>query len=225
MKYQHTEQEDLITLDPFGETQAAIIWLHGLGADGYDFVPAVEALQLPSSWAVRFLFPHARPRPVTINQGFVMRAWYDIKSFSAGEEDDEGIRESERVIEQLIGSQLAAGIAPEKIIVAGFSQGGAMALHTGLRYAKPLGGVLALSTYLPLASRLPAEAHAANRTVSILMCHGTYDNIVPLRAGENSRDALVSSGFNVEWRTYSMGHEVNLEQLTYVGRWLQERLA
>lgn len=225
MNYRRTEQTELITLEPTGTADAAIIWLHGLGADGHDFVPAVEALQLPSAVRLRFLFPHAAARPVTINQGFVMRAWYDIKGFTARDEDEQGIRESEAVIQRLIEGQLTAGLSSEKIIVAGFSQGGAMALHTSLRYPRRLAGVLALSTYLPLASRVAAEAHSANRATPILMCHGTYDGVVPLRLGEQSKDALVSLGCNVEWRTYAMAHEVNFEQLTYIGRWLQQRLS
>jgi phospholipase/carboxylesterase len=225
MRYDQTEIDSVIALRPRGTApRGSVIWLHGLGADGSDFVPAVEALQLPSDLSLNFLFPHANPRPVTLNMGYIMRAWYDIRSLSGTNEDEEGIRESEAVVRRLMDEEISSGLRADQIILAGFSQGGAMALHTALRYEHALAGVLALSTYLPLAAKLPAEDHAANRGTSILMCHGTHDNVVPLRAGEQSRDALTSAGYNVDWRTWPMGHEVSLDQLVQIGRWLGERL-
>jgi phospholipase/carboxylesterase len=227
MPYTTHESAESVVLEPATTADAAVIWLHGLGADGYDFVPIVEELRLPPSMAVRFIFPHAQPRPVTINNGFVMRAWYDITSLGGARttEDEAGIRESENVVREHVEQQLAAGITAERIIVAGFSQGGAIALQTALRHAQRLGGVMALSTYLPLRQTLAKEASAANRDVPILMCHGSYDPMVPLALGEASRVALTSQGYGVEWRTYPMQHQVCMEEIADISAWLQARLA
>src|SRR5262245_37744308 len=194
--------------------KAAVIWLHGLGADGHDFVPIVPELGLKDTFEVRFVFPHARMRPVTINNGYVMRAWYDIK-FTAlsGEEDEIGIRESEARVRGLIERERESGIAVERILLAGFSQGGAIALHTALRYPQKLAGVLALSTYLPIRGTVRQEMAAANRNLPISMAHGTQDSMVPLALGERSRDALAQMGFTVTWKQYPMAHEVNPQEI------------
>ncbi len=228
MTYMATQEsaEDVV-LNPCAAPVAAVIWLHGLGADGFDFVPIVEELRLPATLPVRFLFPHARTRPITINNGYVMRAWYDITSLGGGRttEDEAGIRESEGVVRDYIEQQIATGIAADRIVIAGFSQGGAIALQTALRYPQRLGGVMALSTYLPLRQTLAKEANAANRDVPILMCHGSYDPMVPLALGEASREGLQGLGYSVEWRTYPMQHSVCMEEIADISAWLQARLA
>lgn len=226
MPYTTRESEDAVVLTPAAAPVAAVIWLHGLGADGFDFVPIVDELRLPATLPVRFVFPHAAPRPVTINNGYVMRAWYDIKGFGPERaEDDAGIRESEGVVERYIEQEIAQGIPAGKIVIAGFSQGGAIALQTALRYQQRLAGVMALSTYLPLAASLPAEASAANRDVPILMCHGVQDPVVPAQMGEASRDALQRLGYRIEWRTYPMEHSVCMEEVVDLSKWLQARLS
>jgi phospholipase/carboxylesterase len=225
MAYKATETETAITLEPATTATAAVIWLHGLGADGYDFVPIVEELRLPPTLAVRFVFPHAATRPVTINNGFVMRAWYDIKGLSReGVEDDVGIRESEAVVRELINAQTARGIPISRIVLAGFSQGGAIALQTALRYDQPLAGVMALSTYLPLRGSIAKECSSSNRSIPILMCHGTQDGVVIPQMGELSRDVLAELGYQVDWRTYPMQHSVCMEEINDISRWLQARL-
>lgn len=226
MPYHLTESADSVILDPPVPAGACVIWLHGLGADGHDFVPIVEELRLPQSMPVRFIFPHARPRPVTINNGHVMRAWYDIKALGrTGQEDDAGIRESQKVVDGCIEKQMAAGIAADRIVIAGFSQGGAIALQTGLRYPQRLAGVMALSTYLPLRDTLAAEAAPANRDVPILMCHGLRDGVLPIALGSSSRDLLLGLGYAVEWHGYPMEHSVCMEEIVDISTWLQARLA
>jgi phospholipase/carboxylesterase len=226
MKYTRTETDTRVVLTPAAKPTAAVIWLHGLGADGNDFVPIVPELRLPETLAARFIFPHAQERPVTINNGYVMRAWYDIKALAlSGAEDEVGIRESEAEIGALIQEQLADGIAANKIVVAGFSQGGAIALQTALRYPQRLAGIMALSTYLPLRGTLAAEASQENRDVPILMCHGVQDFVVPMHLGEASRDALKALGYEIEWRTYPMEHSVCAEEVAHISRWLTEKLS
>lgn len=226
MPFTTAETADAVTLDPASPPTSAVIWLHGLGADGFDFVPIVEELRLPPPLAVRFIFPHAAPRPVTINNGFVMRAWYDIKGFGPDRaEDDVGIRESDAVVRKYIDQQIAQGIAANRIAIAGFSQGGAIALQTGLRYPQRLAGVMALSTYLPLRAAVASEAAAANRDIPILMCHGLRDPIVPAELGEASRDVLQSLGYQVEWHGYPMEHQVCAAEIGDIARWLRTRLA
>lgn len=225
MPYSLQETPDCVTLTSTVSASAAVIWLHGLGADGHDFVPIVEELHLPETLPVRFVFPHARPRPVTLNNGYVMRAWYDIKSLDRnGLEDADGIRESANVVGKLIERQVTAGIAAERIVIAGFSQGGAMALHTSLRHPQRLAGVMALSTYLPLRNALAAEASDANRDLPILMCHGTQDPVLPVTLGGDSRDLLQKLGYAVEWHSYLMAHQVCMEEITAISTWLQARL-
>lgn len=221
MHYIPHESDQAVRLEPASPADAAVLWLHGLGADGYDFVPIVSELALPPAAAVRFIFPHAAYRPVTINNGYVMRAWYDIAGFGAQHaEDAAGIRASESVLRTYLDAERRAGIAAERIVVAGFSQGGAMALHTALRYPERLAGVMALSTYLPLRAELQREATAANRDVPILMCHGERDSVVPLTAGAMSRDVLRAAGYQVEWRSYAMEHQVMPQEIVDIGAWL-----
>ena len=206
---------EAVEIETGSPPRAAVIWLHGLGADGHDFEPIVPELRLKQ--AVRFVFPHAPEQPVTINQGMRMRAWYDILQFGGGREDDKGIHASQALIVKLIEEQ---PVPPEKIVLAGFSQGGAIALQTALRYPKRLAGVMALSTYLPLAATLPAERAAANAEVPIFMAHGSYDPVIPLGRAEQSRGLLQSLGYPVEWREYGMPHSVCPEELADIGAWL-----
>jgi phospholipase/carboxylesterase len=192
---------------------AAVIWLHGLGADGHDFEPIVPELELPKP--VRFVFPHAPVRPVTINQGMRMRAWYDIFQFGGGPEDEAGIRESQKLVDQLIAAEKG-----KKIVLAGFSQGGAIVLQAALRHPQALAGVMALSTYLPLSATLAAEASEANRKVPIFMAHGQFDDIIPIRRAEASRDALQGLGYSVEWHTYPMPHSVCAAEIADISAFL-----
>src|SRR3990167_187286 len=211
-----------ITLESGKQPQHSIIWLHGLGADGQDFVRAQE-LNLPV--AVRYIFPHAPQRPVTINGGFVMRAWYDIAQPDIGAQQDEtGIRASQALVEALIAQEVARGIAPDNIFLAGFSQGGAIVLHTALRQTAPLGGVLALSTYLPLAETVAHEAQANARTTPIFMAHGRSDTVVPYASGAASRDALLKLGYTVKWHEYAMPHSVCAAELRDIEVWLGREL-
>jgi len=222
----HTLEENAaaVTLAPRGTARAAVIWLHGLGADGHDFVPLVPELRLPESAAVRFVFPHAPTRPVTINAGMRMRAWYDIVALSPrGPEDEAGIRASGDTIVALIDAEKARGVPANRIVLAGFSQGGAIALDAALRYTESLAGVLALSTYLPLAGRLAAEANPAQRALPILMCHGRFDPMLPIEMGLASRDALQALGYAVEWREYPMQHEVCRAEIDDIAAWLAAR--
>ena len=199
--------------------QLSVIWLHGLGADGHDFEPIVAELRL--SFPVRFVFPHAPVRPVTINGGMAMRAWYDILGFDRhAKEDVGGIRASATAVGQLIEREIERGMPSERIVLAGFSQGGAIALHTALRESRPLAGVLALSTYLPLVTSLASERSAANAGVPIFMAHGTSDSVLPFALGESSRRALEALGYVVDWHSYSMAHSVCLEEVSAIGAWL-----
>jgi phospholipase/carboxylesterase len=205
---------------------AAVIWLHGLGADGNDFVPIVPELRLPDALAIRFVFPHAPVRPVTINNGFPMRAWYDVLAADiASRADMAGVQASQRSIEALIAHEKGRGIAARRIVLAGFSQGGVIALHTGLRHAERLAGIVALSTYLVAADRLPAEAGTANRDVPIFMAHGDADPMIRPEWGQSSRHALEASGYRVEWHTYRMQHAVVLEEIQAIGRFITRVLA
>ena len=189
--------------------EAAVIWMHGLGADGNDFVPIVRELDLSECPAIRFVFPHAETMPVTINNGYVMRAWYDILGMDLVRREDEvGLRKSQQQIEQLITREIERGIPAERIILAGFSQGCAMTLQTGLRHPKKLAGLLCLSGYLPLADKLPAECSEANRSTPIFMAHGRVDPVVQIARAETSRDFLTRLGYAVEWKDYSMPHSV-----------------
>jgi phospholipase/carboxylesterase len=221
MKYATQAHAEAIVMSPAEPATASIIWMHGLGADGGDFVPLVPELQLPDRIAPRFVFPHAPMRPVTVNNGMTMRAWYDIYSLGVRDREDEsGIRESAARIQGLIEAECTAGMASERIVLAGFSQGGAIALHTGLRCPRPLAGILALSTYLPLPATLAAEAAAANRSIPILMCHGRQDPIVPLELAEKSCDCLIAEGYRPRWLDYAMQHQVCAEEILAISQWL-----
>ncbi len=212
-----------ITLDSGMQPQHSIIWLHGLGADGQDFVPVAGELNLPV--AVRYIFPHAPRRPVTINGGFVMRAWYDIVHPGIDtQQDAEGIYGSQAAVEALIAQETARGVAPGNIFLAGFSQGGAIALHTALRQIVPLGGVLALSAYVPLAENIVQEASVNARQTPIFMAHGRNDPVVPCALGAASRDTLQDLGYLVEWHEYGMQHSVCEEELRDIGDWLTRQI-
>jgi phospholipase/carboxylesterase len=204
------------------QPRASVIWMHGLGADGHDFEPLVPALGLPATTQpVRFVFPHAPMRPVTINAGMVMRAWYDVRP-EAGErrEDAAGVRASQAGIEGLIARERGRGVAAGRIVLAGFSQGGAMALHTGLRHAERLAGILALSCFLPMADTVVAEASLANRDIPIFMAHGIHDDLIPLARGRRARDVLQGLGYRVEWHEYPMPHAVCDTEVADLSRWL-----
>jgi len=205
---------------------ATVILLHGLGADGYDFVPVVRELEGHGAPAARYVFPHAPTMPVTINGGYVMRAWYDILgSDLVRREDERGIRASRDMVDALIEREVARGVARARIVLAGFSQGGAITLHTGLRQAQPLAGLIALSCYLPLADTFAKEAAAASRQVPIFLAHGTQDPVVPIARGTASRDALKAAGYAVEWHEYPMPHSVCPEEIQDIAAFMQRVLA
>jgi phospholipase/carboxylesterase len=205
---------------------AAVIWLHGLGADGYDFVDIVPALSLPPGLAVRFVFPHAPMRPVTINQGMVMRAWYDVSNEGgARREDEAGVRESQRRVEALIAREKTRGVPAGRLVLAGFSQGGAMALQTGLRDPERLAGIMALSCFLPLPHTVAAEASPANRDVAIFMAHGTHDPLIPLARARQAHEVLAGLGYRVEWHEYPMPHSVCDAEIRDIAAWLTRILA
>jgi len=224
MQYTSRESEFDVTLEPAVPATATVVLLHGLGADGWDFVPIVGELRLPMP--VRFIFPHAPERPVTVNAGYVMRAWYDIRSFTPdGRADAAGLAESVQRVNQYLEMEAERGISTERTVLAGFSQGGAVALSAGLRFPRQLAGLLALSTYLPFPARLGAERSSANAGVPVLMCHGRMDPIVEIGMGLEARAALEAQGYPVEWREYPMEHEVCAAELEEIGRWLTQRLA
>ncbi len=205
---------------------AAIIWLHGLGADGHDFVPIVPELELHPGLDVRFIFPHAPLRAVTVNNGYVMRAWYDIRTTNLLEhEDRDGIAHSANEVEALIAEQVAAGISTSRIILAGFSQGGAIALHAGLRHSPRLAGIMALSTYLPLANDLSTERTSANQDLPVFMAHGLHDPVVPLAAAQNSLRRLTNLGYHPEWHDYPMPHTLCAEEIDDISQWINRCLS
>jgi phospholipase/carboxylesterase len=208
------------------EPQAAIIWMHGLGADGNDFVPLVQELEYAGLPAIRFVFPHAKTMPVTVNGGYVMRAWYDITGAElTRREDENGLRASQRDIEALIAREKERGIPASKIILAGFSQGCAMTLQTGLRHDEKLAGLLCLSGYLPLADKVAAERSEANLSTPIFMAHGRQDPVVPFVRAQQSRDAITSLGYQVEWHEYNMQHSLCIEEVRDINAWLRKVLA
>lgn len=226
MSYRQLQTDDEVTLEPEARAQASVVWLHGLGADGWDFVPVVDALGLPDAVPVRFTFPHAANRPVTVNAGYVMRAWYDIKSFTPeGRADEKGLAESLRRMYAYLEAEIARGVPADRIVLAGFSQGGAVALSAGLRFPKRLAGLMGLSTYLPFPARLFDEKSPANADVPVLLCHGRLDPVVPIGMGIEARDELKAQGYGVEWREYHMQHEVCAEEVAVIARWLRARLA
>lgn len=204
---------------------ASVIWLHGLGADGHDFVPVVSELGLPPDMGVRFIFPHAPVRAVTLNNGMKMRAWYDILSLSReGRADETGLRESQSQVEALIATENARGIPSERIVIAGFSQGGALALQVALRYREKLAGLMSLSAYLPLPDSLAAELSEANRKIPVFMAHGQQDPVVLPEFGREGKDLLITHQIDIEWREYPMAHAVCMEEIQDIGRWLQQVL-
>ena len=219
-----TQLLETIEIETGSQPDAAVIWLHGLGADGHDFEPIVPELRLPQRLSIRFIFPHAPVRPVTLNQGMRMRAWYDILQLGGGREDEPGIRASQKAVEDLIAREGSRGIAARRIVLAGFSQGGAIVLQTSLRYPERLAGTLALSTYLPLAGTLAAERSALNQDLPIFMAHGSQDPMIPLDRARFSRDALAALGYPVQWREYPMPHSVCLEELADIATWLTQVL-
>lgn len=215
-----------VEIETAPQPKAAIIVLHGLGADGNDFVPICNELDLSSVGPVRYVFPHSPHRPVTVNGGMVMPAWYDIKGFGLVDQEDEaGLRQSQAQIAALIEREVARGIPPQRIVLMGFSQGCAMTLMTGLRYPARLAGLVCLSGYLPLASKLAAERHAANADVPIFMAHGRMDPVVQIARGTATRDALARLGYAVEWHEYPMQHSVCMEEVADLNAWLLQRLA
>ena len=214
-----------VELTTGNEIAGSVIWLHGLGADGYDFVPVMRELQALGAPAARYVFPHAATMPVTINGGAVMRAWYDILGVDlVRREDEKGIRASQLQVEALIEREVERGSAKSRIVLAGFSQGGAIALQTGLRQSEPLAGVIALSCYLPLADAFATERAAPSATTPIFMGHGTSDPIVPLARGAASRDALAAAGHAVEWHQYPMPHSVNEQEIRDIAAFLKRVL-
>ncbi len=203
--------ENLI-INQQGNETATIFWLHGLGADGHDFAPVVHMLDLPH---IKFILPHAPYQPVTLNNGYEMRAWYDIFGLQPDSPQDEtGIRSMQSTLNAMIESEIARGIPSQRILLAGFSQGGAMALHTATRFEKPLAGVLALSTYLPLKNQLQSERQAANQHIPIWMAHGRFDQVIALSTAQSSRDTLQAAGYPLSWHEYDMPHSVCDEEIS-----------
>ena len=216
---------ETVEIEPANPAAGSVIWLHGLGADGHDFEPVVAELGLPERVRLRFVFPHAPIRPVTLNGGMRMRAWYDIISLDrSGPQDEKGIRQSAAILTDLIERERKRGIANDRVVVAGFSQGGAIAIHTALRHSQQLAGLLALSTWLPLGSSFAAEVlnnpHSQSRDLPVFMAHGTFDPMLPISMGVESKAALQKAGFRVEWHEYPMAHAVCAEEIVAIRNWL-----
>jgi phospholipase/carboxylesterase len=214
-----------VEIEAAGPANGSVIWLHGLGADGHDFEPIVGELRLPADLKLRFVFPHAPVRPVTLNGGMRMRAWYDIISLDrSGPQDETGIRDSAAILTDLIERERRRGIADDRVVVAGFSQGGAIALHTALRHPQRLAGLMALSTWLPLGDQFVAEVvenpASQPRDLPVLMAHGSFDPMLPVSMGQQSRAALQSAGYTVEWHEYPMAHAVCAEEIVVIRNWL-----
>jgi phospholipase/carboxylesterase len=221
IKYTKITHLDRIELNPDLPVVGSVLWLHGLGADGHDFAPIVPELNLPSHMPLRFIFPHAPLRPVTINNGYVMRAWFDILGLSFdAHTDDKGIGESSSSVHQWIQEEQERGIRPENIILAGFSQGAVIALHAGLRYPERLGGVLALSGALPSAEKLFKEKSVANTSLPIFIAHGIKDKVLPIQLGEMSAKLLENEGYPVTWKQYDMAHSVCPQEMKDISQWL-----
>jgi phospholipase/carboxylesterase len=217
---------ETVTVETGPNPKFSIIWMHGLGADGHDFEPLVPELLTSATPALRFVFPHAPVRPVTINNGYQMRAWYDILSLDRSErEDAAGLKASAGAITALIDAERERGVPAARILLAGFSQGGVMALHTGLRHGERLGGIIALSCYLALARDLEAERAAANQDIPIFMVHGTQDPVLAFSFGDESRKLLQASGYDVEWHAYPMPHSLCAEEVADLKNWLAKRFA
>jgi phospholipase/carboxylesterase len=215
-----------VVIEPPESATASIIWLHGLGANGHDFEPMVPVLPQNVTRHTRFIFPHAPNRPITVNGNMIMPGWYDIFGIDlTAQQDAKGIRDSEQILCRYIAEERERHIPTKNIVLAGFSQGGAIALHTGLRYPHPLGGIIALSTYLPLIDTVENEIHAANRQTSIFMAHGQFDPVIAYDQGKNSCLYLEKQGYQIDWHDYSMQHNVNNEEIAEIGRWLSVRLS
>ena len=217
------EPLETLEIETAPNPRASIIWLHGLGADGNDFAPLADEIDLPIG--VRYIFPHAPMMPVSINGGYVMRAWYDISDAAIRREDEAGVRASQQSVEVLLAREKSRGIGASRIVLAGFSQGGAIALQAGLRHGERLAGIMALSTYVPLADRLAAEVNPANLGVPIFMAHGTADPMIPLARAQASRDLLLEQGYALEWSEYRMPHSVCPQEIADIGVWLGRVLA
>ncbi len=218
---------DFIEINPSGDPAAVIIWLHGLGADGHDFEAIVPELRLPASLPVRYVFPHAPERAVTINGGVVMRAWFDVYDFdlSADSVDQDQFLESADMLRALIENELQSGMASNRIVLAGFSQGGAIVLHTGLQYPKQLAGILAMSMHLPVIPALAPSLSPANKRVPVLMAHGQTDPVIPVSSAIETRQALTALGYTVDWHEYPMAHTVCADEIEDIRTWLLEILA
>jgi len=223
-----SQRLDRVEVPTGPEPTASVIWLHGLGADGHDFEPIVPELRKTAAQRqVRYIFPHAPKRPVTVNGGAVMRAWYDLYDLgiNRAQEDEQGIREAVGLVQGLIDEEKARGVPAERIVLAGFSMGGATALYSGLRHGERLAGLMGLSCYLPLADQLAEERSPANADTPVLLAHGTYDPVLPLQLGSAARDTLTGLGYRVEWQDYPMEHQVCMEEITLVDDWLSRVLA
>lgn len=223
-----TELLETIEIESGNNPTAAVIWMHGLGADANDFVPIVKELDLSNCPAIRFVFPNAPQIPVTLNGGYIMRAWYDIAAAGTDinkREDEAGLRLSQQQIDALIARENARGIPTDEIILAGFSQGCAMSLQTGLRHPQKLAGIMGLSGYVPLADKVAAERHAANQDTPIFLVHGASDPVIPIQRAQQSRDLLLSLGYTIEWHDYWMQHSVSPQEIIDIGNWLRKVLS
>lgn len=218
---------ETIEIKTGNDCQYAVIWLHGLGASGHDFEPIVPELRLPTEVGVRFVFPHAPTRPITINGGMPMRGWYDITSldFSQREQDIAGTQASSQLVGALVEREIDRGIPADHIVLAGFSQGGAIALYHGLTSHHAFAGILALSTYLPIQEQTLSLRTPENQNTAIFLAHGTYDDVIALQYAEQSRDVLVSNQYSVQWKTYPMPHSVSPEEIQDISAWLQKQIA
>jgi phospholipase/carboxylesterase len=217
---------EYVEVNPRSKPSATVIWLHGLGADGHDFEPIVPELDLPESIPIRYVFPHAPHRPVTINGGMVMRAWFDVLAVQPDHKIDiKSFMESSSYLQKLIEKELLSGMPAKRIILAGFSQGGAIALHTGLRYEKQLAGILALSTYLPTLDQLTGQQARANSRIPIMMAHGTMDPMIPIAYGRSTYNGLSDLGYRIQWREYPMGHAVNPAEIRDISAWFLKNLS
>jgi len=222
-----TQLLETVEIESGANPTAAVIWMHGLGADANDFVPIVKELDLSNCPAIRFVFPNAPQIPVTLNGGYIMRAWYDIAAAGTDinkREDETGLRQSQQKINDLIARENARGIPTDKIILAGFSQGCAMSLQTGLRHPQKLAGIMGLSGYVPLAEKVATERHAANQDTPIFLVHGTSDPVIPIQRAQQSRDLLLSLGYSIEWHDYWMQHSVSPQEIIDIGNWLRKVL-
>lgn len=220
-----SELLDHVTIDTSDNPEISVIWLHGLGADGNDFVPIVRELDLAGLPGIRFIFPHARTMPVTVNGGYVMRAWYDITGAElTRREDENGLRASQKEVEAFIAREKARGIPASRIVLAGFSQGCAMTIQTGLRHPEPLAGMICLSGYVPLSATLATERTPESLATPVFMAHGRHDNVVPFARAEQSRDLLVSLDYQVEWHEYAMQHSVCLEEVQAISAFFKKVL-